>query len=162
MNRLSLGLAALLLMTCVAMGCNTGGPGSNYVEGVVTLDGQPIEGVTVGFSPTEGSTGVPAVGMTDANGVFKLTSIQGGEPERGAEAGEYNVTFAKSVTSTGSDSVTKSEDEGYGKVDYSREPLKTEHIIPPKYGDPKTSGFTVRVKSGKNTGDEFKFDLKKE
>ena len=79
-----------------ACGCGgVDGPDVEYVEGVVTLDSKPIEGVTVGFSPTKADSGTPATGMTDANGVFKLTATGGGAAEKGTSVGEYNVSFFK-------------------------------------------------------------------
>ncbi len=72
-----------------------GGPDVNYVEGVVTLDGSPVEGVTVGFSPVD-PAGMAAVGTTDANGVFSSVD-RGRRAEGGALPGEYNVTFMKSA-----------------------------------------------------------------
>jgi hypothetical protein len=153
----------LLVMGLVGLvGCGeSGGPSVQYVEGVVTLDGEPIEGVAVGFSPVKPDSGTPAVGMTDANGVFKLTATAAGKHEAGTGVGEYNVTFSK-VKTTGGSEVTSSKDPNYGKTDTSNRPAptKVEYIIPQKYDHPTTSGFTVTVVEGTNKGDNFKFDLK--
>lgn len=163
---LASGLAVLSVVFGGLLGCDTSGPNVSYVEGVVTLDGQPIEGVSVGFSPVEGGSGTPAVGTTDANGEFKLTSIQGGSDQGGAVPGEYNVTFTKSAVQTMSLEEMKrgSEDPNYGQQDSSavaqRQLPKNESPIPTKYAAPNTSGFKVTVKPGTNKGDEFKFDLK--
>jgi hypothetical protein len=163
MNRGSGWLLLPVLALIAIIGCgDTGGPSVQYVEGVVTLDGKPIEGVTVTFSPVKAGEGTPAVGTTDASGVFKLTATQGGKPGGGAGVGEYQVAFSKVKVAGGADSaVTKSTDPGYGKPS-SREPTKVEHEVPEKYENPATSGFKVTVKSGTNRGDAFKFDLKKE
>jgi hypothetical protein len=80
--RLGLLLPALLL---AAAGC--GGQGRPVkVEGVVTLDGQPLSGATVTFAPAEG--GRPASGRTDADGSFRLTTFRSDD---GALPGEYKV-----------------------------------------------------------------------
>ena len=153
----------LVLFLAALVGCpETSGVPVEYVEGVVTLDGKPIEGVNVGFSPTKAGSGTPAVGTTDANGVFTLTATAGGKPGGGAGIGEYNVTFSKVKTSGQASQVTKSTDPDYGKGGTNREPTKMEYIVPQKYEDATTSGFTVSVVDGTNKGDKFKFDLKSE
>jgi hypothetical protein len=78
--------AAIVL---AAAGC---GPQRNFtpVTGKVTLDGAPLAGVRVWFYPeAEGSEQPPiATGMTDASGVYQLTS-ETGKP--GALAGKNRV-----------------------------------------------------------------------
>lgn len=146
------------------VGCSGSGPDVNYVEGVVTVNGTPTEGVTVGFSPVDPATGVAAVGTTDANGVFRLTAMQGGEPEEGTTAGEYFVTFMKNSISTLSaeDAQKMQDDPNYGKTGSGLSPPpKVESAIPATYGKAETSGFKVTVADGENKGDAFKFDLKK-
>jgi len=150
-------------LTAVVAGCPAAsGPQVHYVEGVVTLDGQPVEGANVSFSPVD-KNGKGATGMTGANGVFKLTTIPDGEPGGGAMAGDYNVAFSKTVTSD-PNAVTSSEDPNYGKSSSTgkTESFKSEKVIPEKYENPATSGFKVTVKAGENKGDAFKFDLKKD
>lgn len=147
-------------------GCPAGdaGPAVEYVEGVVTLDGQTIDGVTVGFSPVDAENGIAASGSTDSNGVFKLTSSQGGEPDKGAVAGEYTVTFRK-VKGDFAEALTP-DDPGYEDSTASGDGPSAapalEYVVPAKYGNPGKSEFKVTVKSGKNTGDDFKFDLTSE
>jgi hypothetical protein len=151
-----------LLLLAGLLGCDgAGGPRVHYVEGVVTLDGQPVEGVLVNFSPV--GTQTAATGTTNAQGVFKLTALPSGTPEMGAEAGEYNVTFMKVAgDSAGSEMTTDDPNyENYGTSSGGGAPTapKVEHVVPVKYNSPATSGFKVTVKEGRNTGDEFKFDL---
>lgn len=64
-------------------GC--GGQRFGDVTGKVTLDGEPLVGATVEFSPAGGS---PAYGVTDEQGRYKLlfSSEQGGAP-----VGEHRV-----------------------------------------------------------------------
>jgi hypothetical protein len=59
------------------------------VEGVVLLDGEPLEGATVVFQP-EGP-GQPAVATTQADGGFKISTAAG----KGAAPGDYAVTLTK-------------------------------------------------------------------
>ena len=151
---------ALAMLVLGLAGCSGGskGPTVNYVEGVVTLDGTPVEGVAVGFSPSTAG-GIGAAGITDAKGVFKLTSGQAGKPAAGAVTGEYDVTFEKiTLASSGPQST---DDPNYGKKAPGKSAApKPTYVVPQAYGSPKTSGFHVTVKEGKNVGDQFKFDLK--
>jgi hypothetical protein len=63
------------------------------VEGIVTLDGEAVPGATVTFMP-EGNEGRPATGLTDDDGVFRLTTYQSGD---GAQRGNYRILVAKSA-----------------------------------------------------------------
>lgn len=82
---LSLCLALTLL---VLTGCG-GGTGAVAVEGTVTWNGEPVPGLVVEFTPTQGNR--PSQGFTDEDGHFVLNyTIK----ERGAEIGHHNVTFA--------------------------------------------------------------------
>jgi hypothetical protein len=159
MNRLNYGLLLLGLATCaVAMtGCPGGGGevlDTQYVEGVVTLDGEPVPGATVTFVPVSGGQGVSATGATDPSGVYKLTAVGTGEAtaEAGAGtlAGEYYVGVVKTKIET---PMTEEEAEEKG-VEYvaserSESPEVT-HVVPQKYNNPKESGIKVTVKEGKN------------
>jgi hypothetical protein len=78
-------LAALALALCA--GC--GGPDLPEiapVEGKVTLDGQPLPNVLVSFYPQSG--GRPGTGVTDADGHYELTYVQG---EAGTKLGPSKV-----------------------------------------------------------------------
>jgi len=164
MYRSSICCAVAFALAVGFTGCSTGdaGPAVQYVQGAVTLDGQTIEGVTVGFSPVA-KDGIGATGMTDSKGVFKLTSSQGGEPDEGAVAGEYTVTFRK-VKGNFAETLTP-DDPGYEESMASGEEESApalEYVVPARYGNPADSEFKVTVKPGKNTGDDFKFDLTSE
>ena len=164
MNRVAPFVSLVLAVGFACGACSTGGPSVEFVEGVVTLDGKPIEGVAVSFSPVDAKTGTGAVGTTDASGIFRLTTIPNGTPNAGAKAGDYNVTFSKS-TGSGASAQPLSDDDNpdYGKAPASgkTESMTSERVIPEKYENPATSGFKVTVKPGTNKGDAFKFDLKK-
>jgi len=82
---LSLGLLV------VALGC---GGGMKPVEGIVKLDGQPLQGATVVFVP-DGSKGDILNGFTDASGKFSLLT----KGKTGAPAGNYKVVVTKVATS---------------------------------------------------------------
>jgi hypothetical protein len=83
--------AAALL---VAVGCGGGPDKPVKVEGVVTLDGQPVDGATVMFNPLA-SNGRQATGVTGEDGKFRLTTYSTGD---GALPGDYKVTIEKPTT----------------------------------------------------------------
>jgi hypothetical protein len=147
------------------VGCSN--PDSKYskVEGTVTLDGQPVEGVTVTFYPVEqGLEG--AVGRTNASGQFSLTStgaLQGGT---GVLPGEYRVTVSKSQPPVDPDVEAYEQ----GKITYdevqkrmdARDPsrqLEAKELLPEKYTKLDTTDLTAMVKNGNN--EPFIFDLTK-
>lgn len=147
------------------VGCTGSGPDVQYVEGKVTLDGQPVEGATVGFSPVDPTKGLAAVGTTDASGVFRLTAMQGGEPDSGTTAGKYKVTLTKTTVPVASAEETQKmqDDPNYGTTAATMSaPLQVTAVIPPAYNNADTSGIEVTVKEGRNDGPEFQFDLKKQ
>lgn len=96
-------LAALVPLT----GC--GGVTLLPTQGVVTLDGKPVEGATVVFTSPDGKTN--ASGMTDAAGAFTLST---GE-KLGAAAGTYKVTVSKYAVIVGAMSPSQTEGGGMNK-----------------------------------------------
>ena len=87
-------LSAILLLTFTFVGCGPQGLNTCYVEGVITLDGQPLDGALVTFFPADTTEGKVAAGTSDASGKYTLTS-DGGLPEKGALEGDYVVTVKK-------------------------------------------------------------------
>ncbi len=77
------GLVGILLMG--ELGCSR----LVKVKGVVKLDGVPVEGAGVVFA-REGDEGRPAIGQTDSEGVFVLTTFRDGD---GVPRGDYKVTI---------------------------------------------------------------------
>lgn len=71
-------------------GCGSGSdrPELGQVTGIITMDGEPLSGIAVVFSPDDGR---PARGKTDAQGRYKLTYI-GQTP--GAKVGHHRVEIA--------------------------------------------------------------------
>jgi hypothetical protein len=70
------------------LGCGTG---NSKIEGIVTLDEQPVEGATVIFTPADGN-GPSGSGLTNAQGIFQVAS---GDNKQGLPAGIYKVTVVK-------------------------------------------------------------------
>ena len=119
------------------------------VEGTILLDGSPLAGATIGFSPLVPGAGLPASGASDASGAFRLTASRGGLPGRGTAVGEYAVTITKN------ERISEPPRE-----DRPAAPLKIRHVVPPAYGSIATSGLKATVKKGTNKGEAFRFDLK--
>ena len=95
-------LVSLLVFLVVAVsGCGpsaTGDlPATVPAEGVVTLDGSPVDGATVTFLADAGSH--HATATTDASGKFALRAFS---EKSGAVAGSYKVEVNKTIVSDGS------------------------------------------------------------
>ena len=102
------------------------------VSGLVVLDGEPVEGATVLFTPTEPG-GKAAKGVTDASGRYVLKPAEtGGDVRQGA----YKVSIKKTVTDDGDEA---------------------KHLLPQQYADPRTSALMVEISGGAS---EFSFDLR--
>ena len=144
---------------CLVVGCGrNAGPMVQFVEGRVILDGQPLEGATVGLSPVKGSIGLPAYARTDGQGVFRVTSTRGGRRDAGAAAGDYVVTVSKVVADEVDVAV---EEDGAAKKQARRPSSKQPRdVVPEVYAEIDTSPLRATIKSGANTGPAFVFDLK--
>ena len=158
--------ARVSLFVCVGMvlggvgGCGrAGGPEVYYVTGVVTLDGEPVRGASVRFSPSR-PEGIPASGMTQADGTFTLNA-QAAKPGAGTATGEYAMAIQKDVVPDISHLEIGSDDPRYGtpaheKLVEEAMAVKPKAIVPVRYNDPETSGLRATVgKSGNN----FRFEL---
>lgn len=156
----------MVLLLFVVSGC-TGGLRTEYVEGIVTLDGVPLEKAFITFMPSgEGETRI-AAGDTDANGKYVLTTAEGGKPGRGAVQGEYKVTISKRKPV---DEPTAAEPQQARSGPPSAQEMASgeaarrsaglpppyAYITPRQYNDPDASGFTATVVRGKN---RFDFDM---
>lgn len=138
------------LSSLLLLGCSPAGPKVNLVTGKVTLDGTPIAGATVTFSPVDGSGGRPAVGKTNEKGVYTVTDTESTAIGSGAAAGEYRigVLWYKSSGPDTSQSTGSSE-----VVEDKAARVKStgpEALLPAYYSNPMTSGLTTSVKAGKN------------
>lgn len=134
------------------------GPQVCLVRGRVFLDGAPLASATVGFSPLDASSGMPATGLTDATGAFLLTTVQGGRRNGGAVPGDYVVTIDKVIveeTGAGANrSPSRDGDPGLPP------PPSFRSLIPKDYGKRQFSGLRATVKPGVNEGPAFRFDLR--
>lgn len=150
-------LPLLSALAVFSVGCGQSGPAVEYVQGVVTLDGAPLDGATVFFSP-KGSAGKGAAGKTQSDGSFTL-NMQGAKPGAGTAVGDYSVTVSKIEMPEFPD--ISEDDPRYGTPEQDRleqeaANAKPKVIVPEKYNNSETSPFTAKVESGSNT---FTFDV---
>jgi len=137
---------SLLLALGGLLGC---GGGLKSVEGLVTLDGKPVEGATVTFSPEGG--GQDAFGVTDSGGKFTLRTVN----QSGAKPGNYKVTVVKNKAIADPSAVPKPGSPDYTKM----QPLKKgagpgmpmppggapKSELPAKYASLSSTPFTVKI-----------------
>jgi hypothetical protein len=125
-----------LLFVVSAAGCNEATILTVPVSGIVTLDGEPVEGASIFFAP---SNGPAAKAETDAQGKFRLMTNRPGD---GAIPGDFKVTVAKFVLDA--------------KTAHNPVPgMKNE--LPEKYNTPSLSGLTATVEVKKTNS--FTFEL---
>lgn len=103
------------------------------VAGVVKFQGKPLEGYRVTFMPTDGRR--PAIGVTDAEGKFKLGTNDTGD---GAVIGTHKVAFVWAPPTIG--------EPGQETINDNPAALpKAKTRIPEKYSDPEKSGIQQEV-----------------
>jgi hypothetical protein len=78
-------LVGVTLLTAAACG---GSAKPVKVAGRITLDGQPLTGATVVFTPADGNGNI-ASGRTNSDGEFRLTTFN---TDDGAVPGDYKIT----------------------------------------------------------------------
>lgn len=138
-----------LMMTLLSLSFSLAGCGGDssdqpelgQVKGTVTMDGSPLAGVSVTFSPDSGR---PATGKTDIAGNYELIYIRN---TPGCKLGHNKVMISNSTEED------EMEQEGDDAVQTAP---SDEKMIPAKYNDKTT--LEADVQPGENT---FNFDLKK-
>ena len=147
----------LAVCSAALLGCN-GQPTlqTEYVEGLVTVDGEPVAEATVTFVPVTEGQGASATGMTNAQGIYKLTAAVTGDVAAVAEAGtvpgEYHVGVMKNVV----DTPISQEEAEQQVIEYVppppgvRQEPKITFVVPQKYNNPRQSGIRVTVEPGQN------------
>jgi hypothetical protein len=127
-----------------------GGDGKVRVNGVLTLDGKPVEGAIVSFVPVAKDNGNIATATTDKDGNFSLSTTK---PDDGAFPGEYKVTvvYAEGPQAPPAQGM---KEAFTAKKEKPKNPPK--YIIPAKYRDAAKTDLTQQVP----TGGTVKLDLK--
>ena len=149
----------VVVVVLTVSGCSgRRGPMVEYVEGVVTLDGVPVGGASVGYSPVDRNTGLPAGGKTDAAGRYRLTAVGGGREGAGTAVGDYAVSITK-LEIVPPDQ-PQPPPPAWWNPSLGPKPVPIRSLIPEAYGESTTSGLRAAVKPGRNTGPEFSFELR--
>jgi hypothetical protein len=144
-------LAAFALVPFL-VGC--GGVRPAKVTGILTLNGQPVEGATVQFVPVK-EGGRPATGLTKADGGFSLTTF---EDQDGALPGEYKVviTYHPPVENAPPAQTTEQGMKQAMQAQAQAKKGKPKYVIPAAYSDASKTPFTQTVP----TNGPIKFDIK--
>jgi hypothetical protein len=150
----------LLLSVCLAVlvglaGCASesrrDGPEMVDVTGTITLDGEPVEGAHVRFSPE--TRGPAAFAVSDKRGRYELRTF---DPGDGAIPGKYGISVTKEVSEGGMEFDSQAAMEAYVKEHGERPPARTTtSVLPEKYSIKKTSGLTAEITVAKKN----RFDL---
>jgi hypothetical protein len=145
----------ILLVAGAAAGC---GGKTVKVEGIVTLDGTPVQGATVIFVPQGGER--EANGLTDADGVFHLTTFNTGD---GAMPGTYKVTVEKHAVPTDlGGTPTPDDPDSMRKAMQDRaknaqkDPRANKSSLPADYANQKTTPLQFTIPSS----GQIKIELK--
>lgn len=148
MKKIALALVAALCCSLVGTGCGKKGlEGLVPVEGVVTLNGETVEGATVMFAPKTYDPSRPkgsAQAVTDASGKFVMSTLQ---PDDGVFPGDYYVTVTKERIEGGlSLEEVKRQHENPELRDDASEPEQTLiRELPDKYADINSSGLDQTI-----------------
>lgn len=142
-------LCVIVGIFLLSTGCDRSALQIVSVNGVVTLDGVPLEDATIIFKP-EAESGRDASGSTDQAGKFLL--LTPGAERNGCFLGDYKVVFLKTVPiGPGGKPLTEKEMANLESCPESKS------VIPEKYTDAQTSGFQIQVLPKRNL--PFVFDL---
>jgi hypothetical protein len=132
-------LVAVLAVT----GSGCGGAGLTKVQGIVTLDGKPVENAQVSFIPAQGGAGKHAFGRTGPDGSFQLTTTA---PNDGAMPGDYTVTVQYEEGTVVPAGSMKEAQGGMAKASKKPKP-PPKYVIPAVYSDPKKTPLSQKVPS---------------
>lgn len=151
-------IPAMFLLSLFMTGCSRGfkdDPKLARVKGKVMFKNQPVVGASVAFHPLQGP---PAIGDTDEEGMFTLTT--GGRP--GSVIGPCKVTIAK--TEPGGQDFSQMTVEDF--AEYSRKSMEKNSSelekkggLPEKYSNPGTSGLEADVKENSDSN-YFEYTLR--
>jgi hypothetical protein len=130
-------IVAAFILAVGGCGGDSGTPPVYEVTGVVTRNGQPVEGAVVMFiSQSTGESSTPAPGgqaETGADGAFSVQSTfdQGKTMQTGLPAGTYKITVVKLQSPAGGPSITS--------------PPK--NILPPEYSAAESTPLSATIKA---------------
>ncbi len=133
-----------LLLLLGAVGCTPEsrreGPELAKVTGSITLDGEPLAGAHIRFSPE--TKGPAAFGVSDERGRYELRTY---EPDDGAVPGKYGISITKEVTQGGMEFESEAAKDAYVKENGEPPARETTNTVPEKYSSKKTSELTAEI-----------------
>lgn len=139
-------LCLLIIYSCAATGCGTGGPSLAPVSGTVSVNGQPLKLGRVCFYPERGR---PAIGEIGADGTFHLTTLQAGD---GAATGKHRVTI-EAVEVIGA---PKTMAEEFAQAGKTAPPPTVKWFAAECFSRVQSTDLVAEVKPGNN---QIDFDL---
>lgn len=141
-------IVCISAITLLLAGCGSSKVATEAVSGTVTLDGKPLSGASVAFSPKVAGEGLAGVATTDEKGFYVLQTPLGAV-NAGTAKGEYTVMIRKFETKpTG-----KKIKDDYGD---SQDETESVSVLPDIYNDPAKTPLAASVQAGKNV---YNFDL---
>ena len=145
-------IVLMVTALCFASGCGgaADAPKLYRVTGVVTYKGQDVPGAKVMFMGD--GTKPPAVGITNDDGKYSLSSLAG----TGAVSGRHVVAVIKEAEADPAQKVNMTMEEAAAAAQAPEKSSKPTSLIPAKYADPQTSGLEFEVTTGTN---DFSIDL---
>jgi len=130
-------ILSVCLLLVTATGCGTGrDTAAATASGVVTIEGEPLSGGTVAFSPV--GRGSSAFGRISSDGTY---TVETDAQTLGLATGDYQVAIYYEP---------EESEDAQGNTVVAANPVAK------RYGDFDRSGLTVTAKEGHN---EFNFDL---
>lgn len=142
-------ISLLLLAFCILVsGCSDGKLKTYPVSGVVTMNGEPVDGATVTFSPVKENEGDAAIGKTNEKGEYNLQTANG-RADGGTTPGNYIVMIKKSEAKATGRIIRDSS----GNSSEEKLPIS---VLPAQYGS-FSSPFKATVENKKNVFD-FKLE----
>lgn len=148
---------AIRVTACLGFGLlltGCGGEAPVPVTGKVTLDGKPVAGASITFTPVDRKEGEVAVGGTDESGMYSLNLLKG-EVKDGAWPGAYKVSISKEELVGGKTGDSNLEESFSSLGMPSGRPARAKSLIPAKYGRAMTSGLSFEVKRGEENTANF-------
>lgn len=145
---------ALLFIVATSLLCSGCGSGDQVsVEGVITLDGQPLAGAQVTFDQPElgPKENKGYIGRTDDQGHYVLRPMRG--EDSGVSPGKYRVLLTTAVLDPNAPAPTTRPAAGSTTIFFPESPPPPPERIPPAYRGGK---LTFEVPSGGTTSADFK------
>lgn len=151
------GLVAALLATSGCGPDTSDLPATVPAQGVVLLDGEPVDGASVVFAPIEPGK-YPAFAMSDSKGRIDLRAF---EAKSGAVPGSYQVQVTKTIEvdeGPPSEAPAGGDDDDAEHAAESTElsGIQWKNALPEKYNNPIKSEIVVDIPEDGRTDIEIK------